>query len=146
EVTPGASHVSAPGGKEGRSRFRGARNHGRGRHDLDRELADIVSTRGERCTQFLELARAERLHRLLHQVMEQLLDEGVVHLLAGGQEPRQLARPGEGYLLTGARLVAAGRVDRLAVVLLAEAAGGVEVFQGEAERVDDAVTAHTVAR
>ena len=51
----------------------------------------------------------------------------------------QLADAGELHRLARARLVAARRVDRLALLLVAEAADGVEVLQREAERVDHPV-------
>ena len=61
--------------------------------DLDHQLADIEAVLGERFPQLVGLRRPVGPDRLLDQVVEQLLDEGVVRLLAVGQERRQVAAP-----------------------------------------------------
>ena len=55
---------------------------------------------------------AERADRLLDQVMEQLLDERGMRLLAGGQETGEGSDSVKLDHLAGAGLVRAGRVDR----------------------------------
>ena len=109
--------------------------------DLDQELADLEAARGERAAKLHKLLRAIRADGLLDDLVEQLLDERLVRLLVRRQELGQLAGAPEGDGLAGAGLVAAGRVDRLAGLLLAEPADGVVVLEREAERVD-----HPVAR
>src|SRR5262245_61804631 len=79
----------------GQGRLGLAGGEGGGGHHLDRELAHIVITRGEGGTQFLQFTRAIGADRLLHQVVEELLDEGGMHLLAVGKILRQVARAGE---------------------------------------------------
>src|SRR5260221_11520781 len=76
---------------------------------------------------------------LLDHVVEQLLDEGVVGLFAVGEEGCEL--PGTNVLgdLAAGRLVEPVGVDRLASLIGAEAADGVEVFEAEAEGVDHPV-------
>ena len=46
----------------------------------------------------------------------------------------------------GGRRIIAGGINRPAFFLVAPAADGIEIFQREPERIDDAVAAHTVGR
>src|SRR5262245_23763299 len=64
-------------------------------HDLDHQLTDIERVGGEGLPQVGDLLAAEGADRLLDQVVEQLLDEGRVRLVAGGQEAGQGADPVE---------------------------------------------------
>ena len=81
----------------------------------------------------VKLLRPEAQDRLLDQVVEQLLDEGGVRLFAAGQVRRQAACAGERHRFARPGLVGAGGVDRLALLILAVPADGVEVLQGEAQ-------------
>src|SRR5437667_12025173 len=87
-------------------------------HNLHDQAADMVMIIGEGLPQVHEFPRAEGAERLLDEVLEEPLDEGLVHLGAAGQEGCQLADAAEGDALAAARQVRAGCVNRLSLVLV----------------------------
>ena len=112
---------------------------GRRRHDLHHQLTDIITVRGECTTEVRQFLAAEGADRLLDQVMEQLLDERVVRLLAGGEERGQRGGAVELDPIAGAGLVGAGRVDRPALLPVSISADRVVVLQRKSQVVDHAV-------
>ena len=84
--------------------------------------------------------RPIRPHRLLGQMAEQLLDESGLYFVASRQKLCQISPSIKMLHLARSRQIASRRIHRPVVVLFAETAHGVKMFQREAERVDDAVT------
>src|SRR5262245_40661781 len=87
------------------------------RHDLDQLLADAELIRGKRFLQVRQRPGTERAEGLLHEILEQLLDERGVRLLAPGQEAGESADAIELYGAARTGLVTPRGNDRPAVLL-----------------------------
>jgi hypothetical protein len=80
---------------------------------------------GERTPQLLGRLGAEGPNGLLDEIVKQLLDEGGLRLFARREKRRQLAGAVKIDFLAGQRLVEAGIVDRLVLLLRSISARGV---------------------
>ena len=98
--------------------------------------AYYTASRQTCCVKSASVCRPVRPDRLLHQILEQLLDKRLVNLVAGGQESGQVAGAGELHELAVARQVRAAGIDRPALLLLPQPARGVESLQGKTQGID----------
>ncbi len=72
--------------------------------------------------------------------MKQLLDKRFVGFGSAGQKCREVAHIREMHYFAGASLIHAGRVDRLALLVAAEAPERVEILEGKPQRIDHPMT------
>src|SRR5690242_13101920 len=102
-------------------------------HDVYSQLANIEIIGDKLLAQVIQCRRPVGTHRLLHQVMKQLLSERRVSFFTAHQKLRQFARAVHGNGCSRAGLVCAGRIHRLAAVELPKPADGVVMFEREAK-------------
>ena len=113
--------------------------------DFGEEFLDVELGLGEGFLEVVEGVLTVGGGGLFDGVMEELADEGAVAVGGLDDVIDDVARAGEADFFVFVDGEVGGGVDGFVLVLGAPAADGVEVFEGEAEGVDEGVAGHAVA-
>src|SRR5204863_7888901 len=104
------------------------------------ELLHVEAGVYKQLAQVVQDIRTISQHRLFYNLIEQLLDEGVLGLLTASGELSQVTRSGQPDGFAVVRRVIAHRINGPVPLAGSKAAHRVVLFQAEPERIDDRVT------
>ena len=115
---------------------------GEGR-DFDEEVLHVEVGLEEGGVEVVEGIGTVSFHRLFGDVVEEFLNEGIVGLFVGDGEFGNIAGARKADLVAVVGDVFADRVDGFFVFGGTEAADGVELFEAEAQRINNRMTGLT---
>src|SRR5262245_16363728 len=108
----------------------------RKRGNVHQELLHVEPGRNQRLAKAPHRAGTISEHRLLYNLIKQLLDEGVLGLFTGGGELSHITGARQSDRLTLVGRVIANHIDWPIILASAEATDRIIMFQAEAEGID----------